>query len=132
MNLTTEILLGIMILLCLILVFAIIIYLQTNKVVVKKNLDKKCLTLLEIKEIIMNRKSTREQLEEAVNTIVDIYRVINDMDEYDIYIKYLCVHPNVSSKLILYFDKELRFFNPKYKKHIEKSVQHGMHARKIR
>ena len=88
--------------------------------------------------IIKNKKSTTEELQKALDLIIKYHgtihkklgvRVHPDFDNYMDIIFTLCRHPNVTTKLIITFDKELEDRNPAYKPEINSALSKGLNSR---
>lgn len=80
--------------------------------------------------LIHNRSASNEQLNDAVDTIIERYVHIEDFRVYASLLEALCVHPNTDSKVILRFQKALIIANPKLKDQIEKTLKLGLAGRK--
>jgi len=97
-------------------------------------------TLEELIAVIRNKKSSQEDLKEALDRILKYYGTIHpklgtrphpDFDYYaEIFLK-LCNHPNTTTALIVNFDKELEKRNPTYKKEINTALTKGLNARGV-
>ena len=99
---------------------------------------KKELTFDELRAVIRDRSSSKKELQDAIDQILKKHgkihpkmgiRVHPDFDIYMTIILNLCRHPQVDSKMILQFDKELAQKNPDYKKEISGSTTKGVNSR---
>ncbi len=114
-----------------------------KKDVVKKTYTKKSplkvnYDLVHLISIIKNKKSTKEELQKALDLIIKYHgtihkklgvRVHPDFDNYMDILFTLCRHPNVTTKLIIAFDKELEDRNPEYKPEINNALSKGLNSR---
>jgi uncharacterized protein (UPF0335 family) len=89
-------------------------------------------------QIIKNKKSSSQDLQEALDMIIKYYGDISpkhgvrahpDFDHYIEIIIRLCHHPKVTSKMVIKFDKELRAKNPEYEKDINDAITKGLDSR---
>lgn len=89
-------------------------------------------------EIIKDKKSTTEELSEAVDLIVKYYGKIPKKlgmrahPKFEIYSELLlriCHHPNTNKDIILKLDRELQKLNPEYKIELEDSLTKGLNTR---
>jgi hypothetical protein len=88
--------------------------------------------------IISNQKSSSDELEAALKSVIEYYGVIppkEGIHPHKMFKKYaqliitLCRHKNTNSKLILFFDRELQKRNPSYVSNIEEMLQRGLNSR---
>ncbi len=95
-------------------------------------------TFEELQAIVSNQKSSSLELEEALKSIIEYYGVIpakEGIHPHKIFKKYaqliitLCRHRNTNSKIVLFFDRELRKKNPSYASNIEEILQRGLNSR---
>lgn len=95
-------------------------------------------TFEELYAIIKQKRSTTQELREAVENIIKYYgqitpkmgiRLHDDFYIYSEMIIRICHHPNTTKELILYFDKELRAKNPKYEKELNDALTKGLNSR---
>lgn len=119
---------GGLIILLVVLVAAYVIIGRSKRVV---STDTQTVVTFEMMCTIINRNSTsNEELNRAVDTIIERYSQISDFDVYGVLLEKLCTHPHTDSKVILRFQKALIMANPKYKDQIEKSLKLGLAGRK--
>ena len=118
-----------------------IYYFSSKKQIIQKQSNVKKVNVVDLeslKKIIKNKESTTQQLSDAVDLIIKKYGFISRKVEsrihpdFDIYyeIMYkLCSHKNTNKRIILYFDKEMTFRNPDYKKELAEAMQKGLSNR---
>jgi len=91
-----------------------------------------------LRAIVRNKKSTSEELKEALTLILKYHGTIHtklglrahpDFDMYMDVILHICRHPNTNKDLILKFDKELGAKNPEYKVEINDALTKGLNSR---
>lgn len=96
--------------------------------------------LQHLKSIIKKRKSTNEELKNALELIIKYHGTIhkkqgmNTHGEFDIYMDIIftiCRHPNTSKEIILQFDKDLEKLNPTYKPEINNTITRGLNSRGV-
>ena len=120
-------------------------YLSHTKTQQKKETLKKPLKIREVQpelstllEVIKDKKSTTEELKEAVDLILKYYGKIPDKlgirahPKFEIYSEMLlriCHHPNTTKEIILKLDRELERLNPEYKMELEDSLTKGLDTR---
>lgn len=99
----------------------------------KLNTDLKYLTA-----IVKKRKSTNEELQEALELIIKYHGTIkrkngvNTHADFDIYMDIIftiCRHPNTSKEIILKFDRDLEKLNPSYIPEINTTITRGLNSR---
>ena len=78
---------------------------------------------------IKDKTATTEQLSESLNTIINYYGTIENIDIYSDIVYRICKHPHTQTALILQFDKELRKRNPHYQKEINSAISEGLSSR---
>lgn len=93
-----------------------------------------------LRSIIRNKKSSTEELREALELVIKYHGNIHpklglrahpDFDPYmDILFK-ICRHPNTDKDMIVNFDKDLVNLNPEYKKDIMEAVTKGLNSRRV-
>jgi len=100
---------------------------------IKKQKEKKSLhvvkrekDLFDILKILKDKKSSQEELEEHINLLVDKFYKIDNFDDYEKAIIYLCIHPNTNKKLIIRLDSTLEKNNPQYSKDIARALKVGL------
>lgn len=113
----------------------------------KKKNSQKPLHIREVKpdfttllEVIRDKKSTTQELKEAVELIIKYYgkipkklgmRAHPKFELYSEIILRLCHHPNINKEIILRLDRELERQNPEYKLEINDSLEKGLNTRGI-
>lgn len=95
-------------------------------------------SLQEYVDIIKDKTSTTEDLEEAVDSILKYYGTIHSKlgtrthPDFDIYLGALfriCTHPNTNTKIILKLNRGLEKQNPSYAKEINDAITRGLNSR---
>ena len=90
--------------------------------------------------VIRDKKSTTQELQEAVDLIIKYYgkipkklgmRAHPKFELYSEIILRLCHHPNTNKEIILRLDRELERQNPEYKLEINDSLEKGLNTRGI-
>ena len=117
----------------LILILAILIFFlfQQKKKLKKEKLLEEIIPSFEtLLLVIKDTSSTTDKLANSLNTIIEYYGTIDDMDIYSDILYKICTHPHTDTSLILKFDKELRKRNPNYKKEINSAISEGLSLRK--
>jgi len=103
---------------------------QEQKVKPKKDLEF-------LRTIIKNRKSTAEELKEALDLVLKYHGTIHKKlglrphPESQIYMDILfsvCRHPNANKDIIVNFDKKLGKLNPDYKKDLHDAMMRGLNS----
>ena len=88
--------------------------------------------------IIKNKKSTEEELQEALDLIIKHHGTIHpklgirahpDFNIYAEVVMRICRHPNTNKNIILKFDKELRARNEEYSREINDFLMKGLESR---
>ena len=113
----------------------------------QKQVSKKPLHVREVKpdfntllEVIKDKKSTTQELKEAVDLLLKYYgkipkklgmRANPQFEVYSEIILRLCHHPNINKEIILRLDRELERLNPEYKLEISDSLEKGLNTRGI-
>ncbi|MEN4045701.1 hypothetical protein [Sulfurimonas sp. NWX367] len=111
----------------------------------KRNTAKKPMHIREVKpdfemllNVIKDKKSTTEELKEAVELILKYYGKIPQKlgmrahPKFEIYselILRICHHPNVNKDIIIKLDKELHRRNPEYALELDDSLTKGLDTR---
>ena len=94
--------------------------------------------LVYLKSIIKKRKSTNEELKNALELVIKYHGTIHKKlgsrthPDFDIYMDILftiCRHPNTSKEIILKFDLDLEKLNPEYKPEINNVLSKGLNSR---
>ena len=130
----------------LLVVLAILVFLMISVPKAKKKKKAKVVSVSSkvnidfdhLRAIVRNKKSTSEELKEALELILKYHGTIHtklglrahpDFDMYMDVILHICRHPNTNKDLILNFDKELVAKNPDYKIEINDSLTKGLNSR---
>ncbi len=91
-----------------------------------------------LRAIVKNRKSTIQELKEALDLVIKYHGVIHKKlglrphPESQIYMDILfniCRHPNADKDIIVNFDKELGKRNSEYKKELNDAMMRGLNSR---
>ena len=94
--------------------------------------------LKDLLAVIRNKRSTTEQLAEALDLIIKYHGRIHpklgirahpDFDIYSEILLRICRHPNTNKDIIIKFDKELEKLNPEYVREINDSLTKGLNSR---
>ena len=89
-------------------------------------------------KVIKNKKSSKDELSEALNKIIKYHGTIHpklglrphpDFDIYGEILLRICRHPNTNKNIILDFDKALEAKNEEYKKEINDFITKGLNSR---
>jgi len=89
-------------------------------------------------EVIKNKKSSREELKEALDLVLKHHGTIHpklgarthpDFNIYGEIVFRICRHPNTDKDLIINFDKELEKRNEAYKRDINDFLTKGLNSR---
>ena len=111
---------------------------KSKKVVVQKKKVETKKDINHLRDIIKNRKSTTEELQEAVELVMKYHGTIHKKlglrphPESQVYMDIvfnICRHPNTNKDIIIKFDKELEKLNPDYKKEINDAMTRGLNSR---
>jgi len=112
---------------------------KKQEISIKEKASKpKMMSFEQIMRVVRDRKSTSEQLEEAVNTLLKRYpkippkhgiRLDNAFYNYSEIMVRLCRHPNITKEILLRYDQELIKCNPKYQKEIDDVFSKGLQSR---
>jgi hypothetical protein len=96
--------------------------------------DPPAVTFESFQSMIKSPSSTKEELNMAVDMILERYGMIGEgghpLRIYELLIEMLCLHPNTDAKMVLRFEKGLRTANPKYINEIERSLAQGLRIRR--
>jgi len=113
---------------------------KKSKKVVQEQKVKSRTDLEFLRTIVKNRKSTADELKEALDLVLK-YHVkipkklgIRSHPESQIYMDILfsiCRHPNANKDIIVNFDKELGRVNTDYKKDLNDAMMRGLNSRGI-
>jgi hypothetical protein len=118
-----------------ILIFALLY--NSKKKQKSSNKDSKT-DLATLKKIIKNQFSTTQELQDALNLILEHHGTITPKiglrthPDFDVYIEILFTiarHHHANKDIILKFDKELEKRNPEYKKDINSALMQGLNSR---
>ena len=111
---------------------------RARKIKAKQAVVKPSTDLQYLKSIIKHRKSTNEELKNALELIIKHHGHIHKKlgvrthPDFDIYMDVLftiCRHPNTSTAIIVKFDKDLEHLNPEYKPEINSVIYKGLNSR---
>ena len=93
-----------------------------------------------LRTIVKNRKSTAQELKDALDLVLKYHGTIHKKlglrphPESQVYMDILfsiCRHPNANKDIIVNFDKELGRLNPDYKKDLHDAMMRGLNSRGI-
>ena len=93
-----------------------------------------------LRTIIKNRKSTAQELKEAIDLVIKHHGKIpkklglRSHPESQVYMDILfnvCRHPNANKDMIVKFDKELGRLNQDYKKDLNEAMMRGLNSRGV-
>lgn len=129
---TYLIILGILIPIIGVLVFAIKTHLKEVRLAKPIPETKKVKTFEELSKVIHTSYSSLDELDQAVIEILLRYSKINDFELYEKLLQKICTHKNSSSKLILKFQRGLIEENKTMKLKLDKTLEIGMKVRKLR
>ncbi len=113
---------------------------QKSKKVVQKQKVKSRTDLEFLRTVVKNRKSTVDELKEALDLVLKYHGKIpkklgiRSHPESQIYMDILfsiCRHPNANKDIIVDFDKELGRLNTDYKKDLNDAMMRGLNSRGI-
>jgi tRNA U34 5-carboxymethylaminomethyl modifying enzyme MnmG/GidA len=128
-------------------VLIFLLYVPTEKRVKKAKAAKKSsqeasekpsYDLEDLRDIVKNKKSTNEELKEALELVIKYHGTMHKKlgmrphPDSDIYMDILfkaARHPNADKNLIITFNKELEKLNPEYKKEINDALMRGLNSR---
>ncbi len=135
---------GLLVILGLLVFMLVLAPKSKKKEVAKKALQEqkvKLRTDLEfLRTIVKNRKSTADELKEALDLVLKYHGKIpkklgiRSHPESQIYMDILftiCRHPNANKDIIVDFDKELGRLNTDYKKDLNDAMMRGLNSRGI-
>ncbi len=135
---------GLLVLLGLLVFFLVLAPKSKKKEVAKKVVGEqkaKSRTDLEfLRTIIKNRKSTADELKEALDLVIKYHGTIHkklglrphpESQAYMDILFSICRHPNANKDIIVNFDKELGRINPDYKKDLNDAMMRGLNSRGI-
>jgi len=97
-------------------------------------------TIKDMNEIAVNRKSTRDDLQKAVDTVISDfpfpkkvkYKLPKEIKIYLNFILLLASHKNADAKLIAYMVEKLKEVNPEYIREIDIYENQGLKERSNR
>ena len=113
---------------------------EVAKKVVQEQKAKPRTDLEFLRTIVKNRKSTADELKEALDLVLKYHGTIHKKlglrphPESQVYMDILfsiCRHPNANKDIIVDFDKELGRKNPDYKKDLNDAMMRGLNSRGI-
>jgi len=93
-----------------------------------------------LRKVINNKKSSKEELQNAVDLILKYYGTMHeklgirahpDSDVYMITLFQLCRHPNADKKIVLSLNNGLEKQNPTYLKEINDALMKGLNSRGV-
>ncbi len=111
---------------------------QKRKKVKEEQKEKSKIDIESLRAIIKNRKSTAQELKEALDLVLKYHGTIHkklglrphpDSHAYMDILFNVCRHPNANKDIIINFDKELEKRNPNYKKDINDAITRGLNSR---
>jgi len=109
----------------------------------KKSTPKKrdeVLSLVEIRDIIKDKKSSTDSLTKAIDLLIKYHakipaklgmRAHPDFDIYEEIMLRLCRHPNTNKDIVLRLDRALQKENPSYARELNNALTKGLNARGI-
>jgi len=95
---------------------------------------------IKLRKVINNKKSTKDELQNAVDLILKYYgkmhdkigiRAHPDSDVYMVILFQLCRHPNADKKIVLSLNNGLEKQNPTYLKEINDALMKGLNSRGV-
>jgi len=98
------------------------------------------MTLVEVLKVVKNRKSSKEELESAIDALIKFHGKIPnkrgalphpEFDTYEEIVLRLCHHPSTSKEIILKLDRTLQKENPSYRRELNNALTKGLNARGI-
>ena len=113
---------------------------EVAKKVVREQKAKPKTDLEFLRTIVKNRKSTAQELKDALDLVLKYHGTIHKKlglrphPESQVYMDILfsiCRHPNANKDIIVSFDKELGRLNPDYKKDLNDAMMRGLNSRGI-
>ncbi len=113
---------------------------QKSKKVVQEQKVKPKIDLEFLRTIVKNRKSTTQELKEALDLVLKYHGTIpkklglRSHPKSQIYMDILfsvCRHPNANKDIIINFDKELGRLNVEYKKDLHDAMMRGLNSRGV-
>ncbi|MDP1785637.1 MAG: hypothetical protein Q8K81_09465 [Sulfuricurvum sp.] len=132
MDKTTLILMMVSLLVVFIVLVTAYVIMGRSKKAVHSNAET-AVTFETMKRVINRVTASNEELNRAVDTIIECYCQISDgqrgIGAYESLLENLCIHPNTDSKMILRFQKALIATNQRFKEQIEKALKLGLAAR---
>jgi len=91
-----------------------------------------------LRDIVKNKKSTNEELKEALELVIKYHGIMHKKlgirahPDSDIYMDILfkaARHPNADKSIIVKFNGDLEKLNPEYKKEINDALMRGLNSR---
>jgi len=113
---------------------------EVAKKVVQETKVKSKTDLEFLRTIVKNRKSTAQELKDALDLVLKYHGTIHKKlglrphPESQIYMDILfsiCRHPNANKDIIVNFDKALGKSNPDYKKDLHDAMMRGLNSRGV-
>jgi len=113
---------------------------EVAKKVVREQKAKPKTDLEFLRTIVKNRKSTAQELKDALDLVLKYHGTIHKKlglrphPESQVYMDILfsiCRHPNANKDIIVNFDKELGRLNPDYKKDLHDAMMRGLNSRGV-
>ena len=113
---------------------------EVAKKIVQEQKAKPKIELEFLRTVVKNRKSTADELKEALALVLKYHGTIHKKlglrphPESQVYMDILfnlCRHPNANKDIVINFDKELGRLNPDYKKDLNDAMMRGLNSRGI-
>ncbi len=113
---------------------------EVAKKVIQEQKAKSRTDLEFLRTIIKNRKSTADELKEALDLVIKYHGTIHkklglrphpESQAYMDILFSICRHPNANKNIIVDFDKELGRLNPDYKKDLHDAMMRGLNSRGV-
>ncbi len=103
---------------------------KKSKPIYKKVVDDTKTNFENLLEVLKNKKSSTQELSECIDILLKDYKNIENFDNYEKAIIYLCNHPNTNKRLIIRLDTTLEKYNPSFKAKIASALKMGLDSRK--
>ncbi len=113
---------------------------EVAKKVIQEQKAKSRTDLEFLRAIVKNRKSTADELKEALDLVIKYHGTIHkklglrphpESQAYMDILFSICRHPNANKNIIVDFDKELGRLNPDYKKDLHDAMMRGLNSRGV-